>query len=165
MRPRNGAFSASRGAPVLCATAAPAAMTSRLSAARIEIQVLRVMGLHGSRAGAGLLYDEAVAHRVLGDHAGLDEAEQVVRAAGLGARAGDAVAAEGLAGDHRAGDRAVDVEIADRQPRDEVVDRARVAREQAAGEREAQGVDALDGLVEVPDALDGQQRAEDLVAQ
>src|SRR3712207_8228299 len=44
------------------------------------------------------------------------------------------VAAERLAADHRAGDRAVDVEVADRQARRDLLDRPRGAREQAAGE-------------------------------
>ncbi len=45
--------------------------------------------------------------------AGVDEVEQVVGAAGLGAGAGEAEAAEGLAADEGAGDAAVEVEIAD----------------------------------------------------
>ena len=65
--------------------------------------------------GTRLFDDEAVAHRVLGDDARLDELEQVVGAAGLRADAGQAVAAERLAADHRAGDVAVHVEVADRE--------------------------------------------------
>src|SRR4051812_27408895 len=59
---------------------------------------------HGSEAGGGS-DDEAVAHRVLADHARLDELQQVSRPAGLRARPGEAVAAERLAGDHGARDR------------------------------------------------------------
>ena len=58
---------------------------------------------------------EAVADRVLGHRARLDELQQVVGAARLGAGAGEAPAAERLAADHRAGDLAVDVEVADRR--------------------------------------------------
>ena len=75
-------------------------------------------------------------HRVLGDDARLDELQQVVRAAGLRAGAGQAVAAERLARDHRARDVAVDVEVADRQPAADALDDAGVAAEEAAGERE-----------------------------
>src|SRR3954462_3123252 len=59
-----------------------------------------------------LLHDESVAHRVPGPAARIDELEQVVGAARLGADAGPAVAAERLSPDHRAGDVAVDVEVA-----------------------------------------------------
>src|SRR5688572_21116552 len=78
--------------------------------------------------------DQSVAHRVLGDHVGLDEVQQVVRPARLRARAGEPVAAERLAPDHRASDGAVDVEVADRRALDDAVDGVRVAREQPAGE-------------------------------
>src|SRR5947209_11832560 len=63
--------------------------------------------------GSNSLYDEAMPHRVLRHHARLDELEQVVRPACLGPDPGAAVAAERLAPDHRAGDVAVDVEVAD----------------------------------------------------
>jgi hypothetical protein len=43
---------------------------------------------------------------------------QVVRAAGLGAGAGEALAAERLHADHRADLVAVDVDVADLRPRD-----------------------------------------------
>ncbi len=69
--------------------------------------------------------DEAVAHGVLRHRAGLDELQQVVRAAGLRAGAGQAPAAERLAADHRAGDLAVDVQVADRGAVGHVLDRAR----------------------------------------
>src|SRR5436190_808230 len=54
-----------------------------------------------------LLHHEPVTDRVLGDHVRLDEVQDVCGAAGLGAGARQAVAAEGLAGDHGAGDGAV----------------------------------------------------------
>src|SRR3954470_8950636 len=117
-----------------------------------------------ARGPKGSLLDhEAVPHGVLGHHARLDELEQVARATRLGAGAGEPVAAERLAGDHRAGDRAVDVEVADRHPRLDVLDGVRVAREQAGGERERGAVERVAGGLDVPDPLDGQQRAEDLL--
>ena len=48
---------------------------------------------------------------------GLDELQQVVGAAGLGADAGEPEAAERLAPDERAGDAAVDVDVAGSEPR------------------------------------------------
>ena len=95
------------------------------------------------------LDDEPVPDRVLGHDAGLDEVQQVIGAAGLRARPRQAVAAERLAPDHRAGRRAVDVEVADRRAGDDVRDRARVAAEQPAGQRDRQRVDAIAGLVDV----------------
>ena len=68
-----------------------------------------------SRREARASDDEPVADRVLGHDPRLDELQQVVRAAGLRAGARQPVAAERLAADHRAGDRAVDVEVADRR--------------------------------------------------
>jgi hypothetical protein len=44
-------------------------------------------------------------------------------------------------------------------------DRVAAAGEEPAGEREGQGVDAVAGLGDGRDALHGQQRAEDLLAQ
>src|SRR5690242_9113240 len=74
-----------------------------------------------ARVGGTLSDDEAVAHGVLRHHARLDELQQVAGPAGLGARPREAVAAERLAADHRARDRAVDVEVADRGAVDDVV--------------------------------------------
>ena len=88
-----------------------------------------------ARARTPLHIDEPVPDGVLGHHARLDELQQVAGAAGLGAGAGQPVAAERLAADHRARDLAVDVEVADRRAVGDVVDGLRVAREQAAGER------------------------------
>src|SRR5918997_1473030 len=90
----------------------------------------------------GVLHHEAVAHGVLRHHSRLDELHEVARTARLRARPGKAVAAERLAPDHRPGDRAVHVQVADRGAVDHVVDRVRVAGEQAAGEAEGGGVDA-----------------------
>ena len=86
-----------------------------------------------------------MAHRVLGHRARLDELEQVVGAAGLRPGARQAVAAERLAADHRAGDPAVDVQVADRGALADVADGRRIAREQPAGERERKAVDDLAG--------------------
>src|SRR5688500_11085530 len=99
------------------------------------------------------LHHEAVAHGVLGHHARLDELREVAGAAGLRPGAGEAVAAERLARDHRAGDRAVDVEVADRGAVDDVVDGVRVAGEQAAGEPERGRVDAVAGVLDVAHPL------------
>ncbi len=67
--------------------------------------------------------------------AGLDELEQVVGTAGLGARPGQAVAAERLAPDDRPGDPAIDVQIAHRGAargrNGRCPDRARTARRSA----------------------------------
>ena len=52
--------------------------------------------------------------RVLGDDPRVGELQQVVGPSGLRADAGEPVAAERLAADHRAGGAAVDVEVADR---------------------------------------------------
>ena len=99
-------------------------------------------------------------------HARLDELQQVAGAAGLGAGARQAVAAERLAGDHRAGDLAVDVEVADRACARRRGRPCRGLRENrppvsANGER----VDAVAGVLDVAHALDGEQRAEDLLVQ
>ena len=81
----------------------------------------RGLNRYERRHAAGLLFRRrppttppTVPHRVLGDHLRIDELQQVVGAAGLEPGAGQAVAAERLAADHRAGDLAVDVEVADR---------------------------------------------------
>src|SRR3954471_5648120 len=87
--------------------------------------------------------DQAVAHGVLRHHLRLDELQEVVGPARLRPGAGQAVAAERLASHHRAGDRAVDVEVADRGAVDDVVDGVRIAGEQAARERERGLVDAV----------------------
>ena len=87
-------------------------------------------------------------HRALGHDERLDEMQEVVRAAGLGAGAREPVAAEGLAADHGAGDRAVDVQVADRRAGDDVLDGVLAAAEQAAGQRVGERVDALAGVVD-----------------
>ena len=70
---------------------------------------------------------EPVADRALGDDDRLDEPQEVVGAARLRPRPREAVAAEGLTADHRAGRRAVDVEVADGRARPDAGDRRRVA--------------------------------------
>ena len=59
---------------------------------------------------------------------------------------------------------AVDVEVADRRAARRRAPRCAGCGEQPAGQREGQLVDAVAGVVDVADALDGQQRAEDLLA-
>ena len=81
-------------------------------------------------------HNQPVAHRVLAHRPRLDELQQVVGAAGLQAGPRQPVAAERLAADHRAGDPAVDVQVADRRALADAADGRRVAGEQPAGERE-----------------------------
>src|SRR3546814_11074701 len=76
------------------------------------------------------------------------EARQVVRAAGLGAGARQALAAEGLYPDHRADLVAVDVDVADPGARGDVLDGLVDARVDAQGQAVAGGVDGLDYLVQ-----------------
>ncbi len=71
---------------------------------------------------------------VLGDHPGLHELQQVVRAAGLRAHPAHAGAAERLAPHHGAGDRPVDVEVAHPELPGRPHDVGRVAGVEAAGE-------------------------------
>src|SRR5215207_9082473 len=91
-------------------------------------------------------HHQPVAHRVLGHDARLDELEQVAGTARLRTGPRQAVAAERLARDHRAGDRAIDVEVADRRALDHVLDGVGIAREEPAREAERGGVDAVAGV-------------------
>src|SRR5881227_2772050 len=84
---------------------------------------------------------QTVTDGVLRHDLGLDEMQEVVGPARLGARAAETVAAEGLPPDHRARDRAIDVQIADRRPAHDALDGVRVAREEPSGEGERQRVD------------------------
>src|SRR5690349_17261589 len=106
---------------------------------------------------------EPVPHRVLRYSTRLDELQQVVRAARLGARAGQPVAAERLAADHRPGDPAVDVQIPDRGQLPHAANGARIAREEATGQRERKPIHHLAGMLDVADRLDGQYGPEDLL--
>src|SRR4051794_1320751 len=108
---------------------------------------------------------QTVAHRVLGDHARLDELQQVIGPAGLAPGAGEPVAAERLAGDHRPGDVPVDVEVADGQARADALDGGGIAREQAAGEREPLVGDDLARLVHRADRLHREHGPEDLLLE
>src|SRR5690554_3770591 len=90
------------------------------------------------------------------------EADHVVRTAGLGAGAGEALAAERLAADHRADLVAVDVEVADTgsafdQPASGVDAAVEPEREAEAG-----AIDVLDHALEAAggEARDVQHRAE-----
>ena len=69
-----------------------------------------------------------MAHGVLGDDALHDKLRKIILAAGLAALAGEFEAAEGLAGHQRAGDFAVDAEIADAELAADSFDRFRAAR-------------------------------------
>src|SRR5215471_21700665 len=95
----------------------------------------------------GVLDDQAVPDSVFRHSSGLDEMQEVVGAAGLGAGAGEAVSAEGLATDHRSGDPTVHVEVADGGAIAHVADRCGVAREQPAGQREGEPIDDITRLL------------------
>ena len=136
----------------------------RASAARL-FQRARFDRLIGSIAGLSvgrLLGCKPPPHRILGHGAGQQELLQVIRAAGLGADARELEPAERLAIDEGAGDRAVDVEVADPELAFDPLDIRRAARIEAAG----QGVDGPVGdrerLVEIGRAKHRQDRAEDL---
>src|SRR5688500_10364362 len=105
---------------------------------------------------------EAAAERVLGDRARDHELEGVVRAAGLGADAGELEAAEGLAVHERAGDLAVDVEVADAELAADAVDRRGAAGVDAAGEGIFRAVGDGEGFGGVACADRGEGGAEDL---
>src|SRR5437868_10330974 len=104
-------------------------------------------------------------HCVLGHYAGFDELEEVVGAAGLRADPGAAVASKWLTTDHRSSDVAVYIEVSDRCPADDVIDRRGAAREEAAGEREGGSVDRIARGLHLRYALDRKHGAEDLLAQ
>src|SRR5205823_12574405 len=106
---------------------------------------------------------EALPDRVLRHDARLDELEQVVRPAGLRAHAREAVAAERLAADERAGDGAVDVEVPGSQLLGGAADARRGAREEPGRERVLGIVGERERLVEVVRAHDGEERPEDLL--
>src|SRR5262245_12684605 len=116
---------------------------------------------HG--AGTHRSYDEAVSHRVLGDRARLAELQQVVRPAGLRPGSRETPTAERLAPDHRAGDLAVDVEVADGRARGDARDRRRAAAEEPGGQRERRGLDGRAGGIDAGDDLDAEDGAEDLL--
>ena len=92
------------------------------------------------------------------------ELEQVVVAAGLGAGSdrGALPAAEGLAPDDGAGDRSVDVGVANLDPFEPVVDLRRVECVDAAGEAVVDGVLEVDGGVEVGSGHQAEHGAEAL---
>src|SRR5262245_60713044 len=74
------------------------------------------LGRLDSDVGLGLdLGGEPATHGVLGDGAGQEELAKIVGPAGLGADPRELEPAERLAVDERAGDRAVDVEVADEE--------------------------------------------------
>src|SRR5699024_6951896 len=95
------------------------------------------------------------------------EAVQVVRAAGLGAGAGHAFAAEGLNADNSADHVAIDVAVADLEASDDALDGDVDAAVDAEGQAVTQAIDLVDHLIEFrtlePQYVD--QRAELFVAQ
>ena len=84
---------------------------------------------------------QPVSHRVLADRTGLHERQQIVGPAGLGPGPRQPVATERLASDDRAGDPAVDVQVADRRAPADVANGSRIPREQATGQRDRKLVD------------------------
>jgi len=112
------------------------------------------------RIGGG----EAAAEGVFGEDAGVGELEEVVGAASLGAHAGEAEAAEGLAADEGAGDATVEVEVADAELCAGAGEVGGAAGEEAAGELVGGIVGELEGVVEVFGAEDGEDGAEDFIA-
>src|SRR6516165_2732892 len=126
----------------------------------IDLSATEIKGIFkpddGPPATSGGSDDQPVTHRVLGDRPWLDEMEQVVRPTGLGAGSGQPVSAERLARDHRTGDAAVHVQIADRGPVTDVADSRRITGEQAAGQGERQPVDDLAAVLDAAHALDRQ---------
>ena len=108
---------------------------------------------------------EALPGGVLGDDTGLDELQEVVGAAGLGADAREPEAAEGLAPDECAGDPPVDVDVPGPEPARRLGDPRRRPREQAGGERVVGVVGERERVVEVVGAHHREQRAEDLVGR
>src|SRR5688572_18225096 len=126
----------------------------------------RERGLGGevSSDPTAVLRREAAAGRVLRDGARAQELQQVVRSAGFFSDARQAKAAEGVASDDRAGDAAVDVEVADSELSLHHLDVARVARVEAACERELGVEGKFQGIGYRLDAEDAEDGAEDLVA-
>ena len=105
-----------------------------------------------------------MAHDVFGDDARHQELEQIIFAAGLGAAAGHLESAEGMAAHHRAGARAIDVDVA----RDDLglgaLDVGGTAREKSGGEREIGAVGDCDRFVEIAHFDHAQDRAENFFA-
>ena len=81
-----------------------------------------------------VLGGEAAPHGVLGDGPGQEELAEVVGAAGLGADPRELEPAERLAVDQGAGDRPVDVEVADPELALDPLDVRRAPRVEAAGQ-------------------------------
>src|SRR4051794_690283 len=91
--------------------------------------------LMSARAAFEALRREAAAHRVLRNRARLEELQQVVRTASLIAGAAELEAAERMVPHDSAGRLAVDVQVAGTKRPSRLLDVARVARVDAAGQR------------------------------
>src|SRR5919109_447638 len=104
-------------------------------------------------------------HGVLADHLGIDELQQVIRAARLETSPREPVPAERLAPDHRAGRLSVDIEVADGRPPYYVIDSRGVAREKPARQRVFEPVHDVAGGLDARDALYREQRAKYLVLE
>src|SRR3954447_23486427 len=120
---------------------------------------LTALGEQTTRLDGG----EALTQGVLAHGAGLDELEEVVRPAGLGPHTGEAVAAEGLAPDHRAGDRAADVDFAGPWLAGGQADGGRRSGYHAGGQGELGVVGQGQRLVEGSGSEHTQDRTEDLL--
>src|ERR1043165_7155069 len=105
---------------------------------------------HSVNADAEIkVWRDTAAEGVFATGARLDELQQIVAAAGLGADAGHGEAAEGLAGDEGAGNAAVDVEVANAELALGLLEVGRLAGKDAAGEFVVGGVGDAEGFVEV----------------
>src|SRR5438874_1840607 len=81
-----------------------------------------------------LIRREAAAQGIFGADARLNELEEILAAASLGADAGETEPAEGLAADQRPGDATVEIEIADTKVSPSALQVGGRAAEDATGE-------------------------------
>ena len=86
----------------------------RLADARPLARTAKCIGGTPMPRGSGIFdRGETAAEGVFRDGTRIGELQKIIRAAGLGAHAGEAESAKGLPADEGAGDRAVEVEVAD----------------------------------------------------
>ena len=106
---------------------------------------------------------EAAAHGVLGDAAGKQELQQVIRAAGLGADPGELETAERLAIDHRSRDWPVHIQVADAEFTAGSLDVRWASRIESAGQGVFGPIRNREGLGQVAGAQNRQDRPEDFL--
>src|SRR4029077_20344802 len=97
-----------------------------------------------------LFWSETVAARVFGHYAWHEKIQKIILATGLGTAAAHFEPTKGVAADHRAGARAVDVKVAGFQSGFHSLDVVRAPREKAARQRVVGSIRDLEGLVEIP---------------